>query len=293
MKTTVATIAVCVLVAVLAGAARADDGAIDEPPACGSGEASLSAVECAGIEPVPALGPLEDVATPEGADAAEAGDLVRGQFDLAPNCRFHSEVLFYAATDWARLGQALVADASHCADFYISVPPLAADKTVFRPLQSLLLKELGPTVHPMAEIHLAGWTTWRTTNGKTWYETGVEARRRAEAANYEEWALNELPSSIRRNDACRASTCSSSCVACTTARAAVDQHRGSCPPSASAAADLSTSGYHNTLKGSLPGSAVVVDQAGALRQCSSAQEVYAEASRFSGIHARADTRARS
>ena len=192
MKTTVATVAACVLVAVVAGAARADDGAIGEAPPCGSGEASLSAVECAGIEPVPALGPLEDVATPEGVDA-DAGDVVRGQFDLAPNCGFHSEVLFYAATDWLRLGQSLVADASHCADFYISVPPLAADKTAFRPVQSLLLKEFGPTVHPMAEIHLAGWTTWRTTNGKTWYEAGVEARRRAEVANYEEWALNSSP----------------------------------------------------------------------------------------------------
>jgi hypothetical protein len=45
MKSTVATIAALVLLAVVAGAARAEDGAIGEPPACGSGEASLSAVE--------------------------------------------------------------------------------------------------------------------------------------------------------------------------------------------------------------------------------------------------------
>ena len=131
MKTTVGTVAVCVLVAVLAVAARADDGAIGEPRPCGSGEASLSAVECAGIELVPALGPLEDVATPEGAEAAEAASSAGVR--SGPELRFHSQALFDAVIDWLRPGQSLVADASHCADFYISLPPLAADKTVFRP----------------------------------------------------------------------------------------------------------------------------------------------------------------
>lgn len=288
MKSTVATIAALVLLAVVAGAARAEDGAIGEPPACGSGEASLSAVECAGIEPVPALGPLEDVATPEGADAAAGGDVARGQLDLDPNCRFHSEVLFYTATDWIRLGQALVADASHCADFYLSVPPLANDKTTFRPVQSLLLKALAPTVHPMAEIHLAGWTTWRNANGKTWYETGVEARRRAEEANYEEWALNELPSSIRRNDGMSRVNVLEFLRGLYDGPGGVDPQPGLVFTIGVAQLTSPTSVYHNALKGWLQDQ-LWWSSAGRYVKYFT-QEVYAD-SRFWGVDAPRNTRA--
>jgi hypothetical protein len=42
------------------------------------------------------------------------------------------------------------------------------------------------------------------SSGRTWYEAGVEARRRMAAAGYDvalgdTWAVNELPSSVRRN----------------------------------------------------------------------------------------------
>src|SRR5436309_13970502 len=41
--------------------------------------------------------------------------------------------VFYAATDYLRLATKLAANASPCAEYYISVPPLVADKTKPRP----------------------------------------------------------------------------------------------------------------------------------------------------------------
>ena len=40
--------------------------------------------------------------------------------------------VFYAASDWLRLATKLAATGSPCAEYYVSVPPLVADKTTFR-----------------------------------------------------------------------------------------------------------------------------------------------------------------
>ena len=73
-------------------------------------------------QPVPSLAPRET--------AAQWARLVHGH-DLRPltttaGCRpLHA--VFYAATDWLRLATKLAAQASPCAQYSVSIPPLVAD----------------------------------------------------------------------------------------------------------------------------------------------------------------------
>jgi hypothetical protein len=111
--------------------------------------------------------------------------------------------VFYAATDWLRLTTKLAATASPCAQYYISVPPLAADKSQLRADQAWRIRALGPAFHALAEINVTGWTAWVASTGSSWYQAGVEARRRMAAAGYDvtagdTWALNELSSAVRQ-----------------------------------------------------------------------------------------------
>ena len=41
--------------------------------------------------------------------------------------------VFYTSDDWLQLAQGLAADPSACAQYYISIPPPAANKTQVRP----------------------------------------------------------------------------------------------------------------------------------------------------------------
>ncbi len=125
------------------------------------------------------------------------------RFALA-DCR-PARVVFYAQTDWMRLATKLAANASPCAEYYVSVPPLSADKTQARVDQAWRIRGLGPNFHALAEISWNGWSSWVTANAASWYAAGVEARRRAAAAGYDvsggdTWALNELSSAVRRGD---------------------------------------------------------------------------------------------
>jgi hypothetical protein len=113
--------------------------------------------------------------------------------------------VFYAATDWMRLTTRLAASASPCADYYVSIPPIVADKTQPRPDQAWRIRALGSRFHALAEIHFATWSRWVASTGNGWYAAGVTARERMAAAGYDvgsgdSWALNEVPSSIRRGD---------------------------------------------------------------------------------------------
>lgn len=113
--------------------------------------------------------------------------------------------VFYAQNDWLRLATTLAANASPCAQYYISIPPLAADKTQLRTDQAWRIRALGSSFHAVAEIQYAGWSKWVSANASTWYDAGVEARRRMAAAGFDvaagdTWAVNEFSSGVRRND---------------------------------------------------------------------------------------------
>src|SRR5919197_3810400 len=124
-----------------------------------------------------------------------------GSFAAAPDCR-PLRAVFYAQTDWLRLATKLAANASPCAEYYISVPPFAADKTRLRTGQASQIRALGSNFHALAEIHFTGWSNYVATTGSSWFQAGVEARRRMADAGFDvakgdTWAVNEFPSSVR------------------------------------------------------------------------------------------------
>ena len=127
-----------------------------------------------------------------------------------PSCRLQAQVVFWTANDWVPLAEELKSQLSPCVEYYISIPPRAADKTVLRDDQDDVIRALGPQFHPVAEVRLTGdpgWAEWVTAQpGRTWFDVGVEFRKRMAAAGYradqkETWLLNELDRSTRRNEA--------------------------------------------------------------------------------------------
>ena len=122
----------------------------------------------------------------------------------AQQCR-PLRAVFYASGDWLRLATTLAAKASPCAQYSISVPPVVADKTRQRPGQAERIRALGPAFHALAEIHLTTWQKWVASTGSTWYQAGVDARRKMAAAGFDvtvgdTWAINEVTSAMRRGD---------------------------------------------------------------------------------------------
>ncbi len=161
---------------------------------------TLVAVECARISVVPSLDPAATNKLWRKLVRARRTQSTVATADCSP-----LRAIFYAATDWNRLATKLAANGSPCAQYYISIPPLVADKTQSRPDQAWRIRALGPNFHAMAEIHMATWGTWVADTGRTWYEAGVEARRSMAAAGYDvslgdTWAVNEASSAVRRGD---------------------------------------------------------------------------------------------
>jgi hypothetical protein len=120
-------------------------------------------------------------------------------------------VYFYTASDWVRLGQKLQANASACAEYYITIPPLANDKTQLRcpldrPQQDDLIRALGPRFHPVAEFHFQGWRNWwRAVPGRTPADAAHLFLQRVKDCGYdfsrgETWSLNEVHSGIAANN---------------------------------------------------------------------------------------------
>jgi hypothetical protein len=113
-----------------------------------------------------------------------------------------AHVVFYAQTDWLRLATKLAAQPSPCADYSISVPPLAADKTQARSGQASQIRALGSSFHALDEISWNGWSAWVAAGNGSWYDAGVTARQRMAAAGFDTaagdtWAVNELSSAVR------------------------------------------------------------------------------------------------
>jgi len=111
----------------------------------------------------------------------------------AAACRT-ADVVFYS-TDSTRVAQWLGPERSACADYYISVMPVAEGNP--RPAVAPAIRAVGPQFHAMAEVRLNPWAIWVAANGKTWFEAGVEVRRRMATAGYDvaqgdTWALNEV-----------------------------------------------------------------------------------------------------
>ena len=144
-------------------------------------------------KPVPTLQP--------NATAKLWHRLVRHRYTAARGADC-TRLLFYAPTDWLRLATKLAANQAPCAQYYVSIPPLAADKTNFRSDQPWRIRALGPNFHAVAGISYNGWSSWVTANSSTWYAAGVEARKRMAAQGFDvaagdTWVVNESSSAVR------------------------------------------------------------------------------------------------
>jgi hypothetical protein len=176
------TLLVSVALALVGSAGSADRGRLAaEPP------------------PVPSLEPAKTAALWNQLVSTRASR-TRATADCRP-----LRAVFYAASDWLRLATKLAATASPCAEYYISIPPLVADKTTFRRDQASRIRALGPNFHVMAEIHFTTWNRWVASTGSSWHAAGVTARQRMAEAGYEvalgdTWQLNELSTAVRRGE---------------------------------------------------------------------------------------------
>ncbi len=152
--------------------------------------------------PVPSLTPAA-TAKLWRAEVARARAAPQARLDLA--CT-PSRAVFYAQTDWLRLATKLAQAPSPCSQYFVSVPPLAADKTQARPGQAASIRALGADFHAVDEISYTGWSGWVGAGNGTWYDAGVAARDRMAAAGFDvsagdTWALNELSSAVRKGTA--------------------------------------------------------------------------------------------
>jgi hypothetical protein len=173
--------------------------------ALGAGAAPARAMGPAPPDPVPSLTPAaterlwQQLVAARSAAPAAAPSAARAQAGCVP-----VRAIFYAATDWMRLATRLALNPAPCVEYFISVPPLADAKAQPRVDQAWRIRALGPQFHALAEISVNGWTAYVNETGSTWYDAGVEARRRIDAAGYDvalgdTWALNELSSAVRQN----------------------------------------------------------------------------------------------
>jgi hypothetical protein len=152
----------------------------------------------AGVRVVPSL-------TPQATRALWLTEAARARAAprrLAAAACSPAHVVFYAQTDWLRLATKLAAQPSPCADYSISVPPLAADKTQARSGQAAQIRALGPSFHALDEVSWNGWSAWVAAGNGSWYDAGVTARQRMAAAGFDTsagdtWAVNELSSAVR------------------------------------------------------------------------------------------------
>jgi hypothetical protein len=127
--------------------------------------AAAPVAQAARPKPVPSLTPAATQALWR-TEVAHAEAHPRAAADAS--CR-PARAIFYAQTDWLRLATKLAQSPSPCAQYYVSVPPLAADKSLARPNQAAQIRALGPQFHAVDEISWNGWNAWVTANASTWF----------------------------------------------------------------------------------------------------------------------------
>jgi len=160
--------------------------------------------DCASLDDIAAVEAECEGRIPQGWAVGQ-----RREDDRPRNCRLHNEVIFWTANDWVLLAQELAARQGDCSHYYVSIPPTANDKKVLRFLQDDIIRAHGPRFRPVAEMTLGaptGWANWVTgAPGRTWFDAGIEFRRRMVAAGYdfsrgETWLLNEADRSTRLDE---------------------------------------------------------------------------------------------
>ena len=141
-------------------------------------------------------------------DGARRDGLVPRPLPPIPaGCPLRARILTYNPQGSTRLVNAFEAHLSPCADYFVFLPALVADKTQPRSGTALAsVHQRTGRFHAAAEFHYA---TWSQVTGMSWQEKGVEFRRRMAAAGYDlargdTWAINELPTTVRHDATVRA-----------------------------------------------------------------------------------------
>jgi hypothetical protein len=160
--------------------------------------------------PPPGDDPSDPLAPDDQVIPDDPGEIDEPDPNVAADCPWPVSVVVYGERYWNLLGDALAADASPCANYHVSLPAIVGDKTYPRGGGDLAaMHARGPRVHAMAEFHYTTWNAHVKATGITWYQAGVEFRRRMATAGYDpalgdSWAINELPSAVRSDPAVRA-----------------------------------------------------------------------------------------
>jgi hypothetical protein len=136
--------------------------------------------------------------------AAEEEEIVAG-------CRWPAEVVVWGLRYLDPLLDAIAAHPSPCVTWWVSLPPVLDEggrKTVPRRGRVLdrihELRASGVAIHAAAEFHWHSWVRYLAEEGGTWYDAGVEFRRRMDEQGYDAaagdaWVIDEFPSSVRRD----------------------------------------------------------------------------------------------
>lgn len=201
------------LVLAACGATDLDDAtALDAEPSMQPDEDDHPSNEAPSLEEPP-----DDVARPHEVPADEPTpdvDAVLGctaatREPLPDACPFANELVVYGQEGWNVLADALAPTLSPCTQAFISIPPRNDDKTQAREGQAALMRARGPQLHPMAEFHFTTWNRVRLEEGVSWRELGMRFREEMEREGYcveagDSWAINEAPSTLRKDAAFRA-----------------------------------------------------------------------------------------
>jgi hypothetical protein len=141
---------------------------------------------------------------------SDPGDTGEAEPNVAASCPWPVQVVVYGERAWNPLADALAANPSPCANYYVSLPSPADDKTEPRAGADVdAMHARGDRLHALAELQWASWNAYVQATDMTWYAAGVEFRRRMATAGYDPargdaWAINELPSAVRSDDGVRA-----------------------------------------------------------------------------------------
>lgn len=125
---------------------------------------------------------------------------------IPSGCTRTANVITYDPNGWESLANAFEAILSPCANYFIHLPAVTADKTEPRgPLPPATIRARKGRFFAVAELHYGAWSA-RTDLG--WYEKGVEFRKRMDAAGYnvargDLWSIHELPATVRTDAAVR------------------------------------------------------------------------------------------
>jgi hypothetical protein len=184
----------------------------------GGGSEATSPDDATADTSSPGDGALGDVTSEVGAEAApdavidaplfptDDGGINDYPLPAIPSACTRATVLGYAPNGYARLLDALAADASACADYFIHVAPDPLDKTQPRgaTVPNAIRARPG-RFHAVAEFN---WTAWSAVTAMTWLEKGVAFRNRMDKAGYnvargDTWAIVELPATVRTDAALR------------------------------------------------------------------------------------------